>query len=201
MRPRRVFLVRHGEIETDGEKRYIGWLDLPLSDAGRRQAVRLRNLLAELKLESVYCSDLIRAHATALIICENKGIEPVPRRDLREINLGEWEGKTFTEIRTDFPAAFNKRGADITHFQLPGGESFAQCSARAVSALQNILRNSTGNILIAGHAGINRAIICHALGIPLENLFRIRQDYGCLNELTVSDTGIYIKTLNYLGFL
>lgn len=193
-------MVRHGELETGAEKRYIGWLDLPLSATGRLQAARLREFMAKIPLEAVYCSDLIRSHTTAQIICEKKGLKPHILTELREINLGEWEGKTFTEIKRNFPAAFNKRGDDIANFQPPGGESFAQCSARAVSALGNILQNSSGNILIVGHAGTNRAIICHLLGIPLENLFKIRQDYGCINEFIVSCTHINLRSLNCFPF-
>ena len=197
MKSRKIYLLRHGEIEMDNEKRYIGRLDLPLSVAGRQQAARLRDYLAKLEIEAVYCSDLSRARDTAQIICEINNIKPILCKGLREINLGEWEGKTFSEIKEMFPDAYYRRGKDLSRFQPPGGESFHQCSIRGMTALYEILRNSKGNILAVAHAGLNRGIICHVLGIPLDHLFRIGQDYGCLNELTFNNTGFSMSRINF----
>jgi probable phosphoglycerate mutase len=192
-----VYLVRHGEIATDGNKRYIGQLDLPLNDKGELQAARLREELASVPFSRIFCSDLVRSVATARIICGNHDLEPVVIGDLREINMGFWEGLTFEEVRLYYPCEFEKRGSDIVEYQPPGGESFARCARRIMSALDDILAAASGNILIAGHAGINRIIISRALGMPLENIFRISQDYGCLNILISTDLGLRVKTLNH----
>jgi alpha-ribazole phosphatase len=176
------YLARHGRIEPPGApKRFIGQVDPPLSAQGIEQARRLGRILGGVALTAIFCSDLQRSLKTAEIVAAGQAIRPQARRDLREIGLGEWEGLTFDEVRRRYPREFQERGQNIAEYRPPGGESFADCSRRAVSAFEEILASTRGNVLIVGHAGVNRAILCHALGMPLQHLFRIGQDHGCLN--------------------
>jgi probable phosphoglycerate mutase len=189
VKPKVIYLVRHGEILNDNKKRYIGHIDLPLNFTGLLQATRLRDKLACIPLSSIFCSDLIRSVSTARIICEKQELEPVIRKDLREIDMGLWDGLTFDEVRKSYPGEFEKRGADIVNYRPPGGESFAKCAARVLSSLDDILASVNGSILIVGHKGINRIIISRAQKIPLKNILKIPQDYGCLNILMCTDAG------------
>ena len=88
-----VFLVRHGHIPWDGQKRYVGQSDVPLSPKGRSQAETLRRWFETIPLSRVVASDLTRTCETADIITAGRslGTERIPA--LREIHLGEWEGK------------------------------------------------------------------------------------------------------------
>lgn len=196
--PRKIYLVRHGEIAADGRRRFIGQIDLPLSDAGRKQAARLREELSGLKISGIFCSDLGRSFSTARIIGEKHHLEPVARKDLREINLGAWEGLTFDEVCRKYPVDFKRRGEDIVHYRPPGGESYARCAGRVLPALNDIINSTEGDVLIVGHAGVNRIIICRALGLPLQNLFRITQDYGCLNIIALDAGGFRVVTVNHV---
>ncbi|HBC94438.1 MAG TPA: alpha-ribazole phosphatase [Pelotomaculum sp.] len=196
MKTEKIYLTRHGEISNNGEKRYIGQIDLTLNDNGWKQAACLRDALARVPLGTVICSDLIRSVATAGIICEKHALKPVVRKELREIDMGLWDGLTFQEVRRSYSGEFEKRGADILNYKPPGGESFAQCAGRVMPVLDAIVKAARGNILIVGHAGINRIIISRALGLPLEYMFRIKQDYGCLNILLPSEHGWQVEALN-----
>nr|WP_041274612.1 alpha-ribazole phosphatase [Desulforamulus reducens] len=189
-------LIRHGAIKTKGGKRFIGQLDLPLSELGINQANRLKEELSCVRLNSIFCSDLQRSRQMAEIIAEKHNLRPTVSLSLREIYLGEWEGRYFEEIRRKFPQDFMQRGKDIANFCPPGGESFSQCSQRVLAKLDELMQRTTGNILIAGHAGVNRVLLCHMLGMPLENLFRISQDYGCLNIIGYEKGKYRIKLLN-----
>lgn len=197
MGKRTIYLVRHGEPELpDKEKRYIGQTDLPLSRTGRDQAEALRQMLAHVQFTALFSSDLSRALETAQIINGEKNIPLRPLRELREIALGEWEGCTFEEIRRQFPAEFLRRGHDIYEYRIPGGESFADCSRRVNAVFAEIDAATHGDILIVGHAGANRLLLCQLLGVPAGNLFRLGQDYGCLN-LIRSDRFLYqVRRIN-----
>lgn len=188
--PRTIYLVRHGTIQLpDAQRRYIGHYDVPLDERGMEQARCLRKRLEGVLLTGAYCSDLSRSRRTAEIIVNDRDILIHTRHDLREIHLGEWEGHTFMEIEQQFPHEFMARGSDILHYRISGGESFADCSKRILPAFREILKTSTGDILIVGHAGVNRIILCHGLGVPLHDLFKIRQEYGCMNVIRESDSG------------
>jgi probable phosphoglycerate mutase len=194
MERRVIYLARHGKTErADEERRYVGQIDPPLSEEGRAQARSLRRRLASAEVRGAYCSDLSRAQDTALIV-SGQGV--IARPDLREIAMGQWEGCTFRDIAERFPEEFAARGADLANHRVPGGESFGDCSQRAVMALRDILASSSGNVLVVAHAGVNRMLICHFLGMPIANAFRIRQDYGCLNVIQTDGAGFEAQLIN-----
>jgi probable phosphoglycerate mutase len=66
-----------------------------------------------------------------------------------------------------------------------------------VAAFHEILGKAAGDIAIVGHAGVNRLLLCHILGLPLGNLFRLGQDYGCVNIIQCSETGFQLQLANY----
>ncbi|QDR79686.1 histidine phosphatase family protein [Sporomusa termitida] len=197
MSGRNIYIIRHGEIAApDQVRRYIGQLDVPLSAEGIRQARLLSTALAGRNITTIFCSDLLRSVDTAGIISRHIHIQPAVRADIREIAMGEWEGKTFTEIQQAYPEEYRKRGQNLADYRVPGGESFRDGQARVVAAFADILAVSEGDILIVGHAGINRLLFCSVLGIPIGNSFLIGQDYGCLNRLMQSGGGYCLKVLN-----
>jgi alpha-ribazole phosphatase len=197
METRTVYLIRHGKIRLDDDqRRYIGQLDLPLSEDGVQQALWIRKRLDRAAIGAAYCSDLSRSRQSAEIIVGKKSIAIIPQSELREISRGEWEGCTFAEIARRFPDKFKARGADIGYYRVPGGESFADCGKRVVAAFHEILESTAGDILIVGHAGVNRLLLCHILEIPIANLFRINQDYGCINIIQCTGSGYRLKLAN-----
>ncbi len=198
METRTVYLIRHGKIKIEDDLRcYIGQLDLPLNEEGINQATCLQKSFERAAISAAYCCDLSRSQQTAKIVVAHKAVNITARQDLREIGLGEWEGCTFADIAQRFPNEFKARGADIGYYRVPGGESFAVCSRRVVAAFHEIMTNSFGNILIVGHAGINRLLLCYMLGMPIANLFRISQDYGCLNIIHCSRSGYRVHLINF----
>jgi len=198
MENRTIYLVRHGKVQLeDDQRRFIGQLDVTLNTDGISQAKGLQKRLERADISTVYCSDLARSLQTAEITVAHKAISIIQRKDLREIYLGEWEGCTFADIARRFPKEFKERGTDIGYYRVPGGENFADCSRRVVAALHEVIQSTSGNILIVGHAGVNRLLLCYALGMPLGNLFRIGQDYGCLNILQINNAGFQVKLVNF----
>jgi probable phosphoglycerate mutase len=101
------------------------------------------------------------------------------------------------QVRERFPREYQKRGRDLGHFHPPGGESFSDLQNRVVPAFQQIVARMQGPVLIVGHAGVNRVILCHVLGMPLGFLFRLEQPYGALSVLICEDgTEIRVEALN-----
>lgn len=197
---RLIYLLRHGKIAIEpNEQRYIGQIDIPLSDEGVCQARLLQEKFAGKDIAAIFCSDLTRSVHTARIIAAKLELQVQSRRELREISMGDWEGKSFREIAQAYPEEYARRGNNIINYRIPGAESFAECKSRILAAFTDIVNATAGNLLIVGHAGTNRLLLCHILGMPLENLFRISQDYGCVNILLAGNSGQYrVKLLNGL---
>ncbi len=197
MNPTTLYLVRHGAIIRVAGKAYIGQLEAPLSEEGVEQAWALRKWLEPVRFSAIYSSDLSRAQRTGKIIAGTRGRSIEVLSALREISLGEWEGFTFSQIEQRFPKEYAARGRDMENWRPPGGESFADCRARVLDALREILSRAQGNILLIGHAGVNRLILCDLLGVPVANLHSIGQDYGCVNIIEYSESRARLKLLNY----
>lgn len=192
-----IYIARHGDIGLGTDKRYIGQSDFPLSALGKQQATLLKEIFSRVPLDNIYSSDIGRTQQTADIIASAHQIVPMARVELRELNMGDWEGKTFSEIRAKFPKEFKERGVDIANYSPPLGESFSDCYKRVIPLFECLAKSEETTILIVGHAGVNRVILCHVLGIPLGNVFRFEQSYGCLNLICKQGSAYRLKFLNH----
>lgn len=191
-----IYLLRHGDIESRGRKRFIGQTELPLSAKGREQALFWRDRWGSQPFARVYCSDLIRSQETAEIIVGDRRECMEIRPELRELFLGEWEGLSVDEVNRRFPGEWERRGLSIDTYRPSGGESFADVSARVTPVFDEIVSKPERPVLIVGHAGVNRVILCHVLGMPLSNLFRLGQDYGCVNIFESAGGGLRLQAMN-----
>jgi alpha-ribazole phosphatase len=178
-----IYLVRHCKIAYGEEKSYIGSTDLPLCKEGINEAQKLKEYFSNIVIEKAYTSTLTRCLQTTEIILADRSIEQTPVEEFSEINLGEWEGKSFEYIKRIYPKQFEERGRNIDTFIPPGGESFCQLQNRVMPVVEKVIRSSASNILIVAHAGVNRVILSKLLDFPLKEVLNIKQPYGCVNEL------------------
>src|SRR5436189_6164041 len=95
-RPCRVVLVRHAVAE--GQGRFLGQRDAPLSVKGRRQLPGLVAKIANYHIDEVYCSDLRRARSTARAIARSAQLRVEVRSGLREMHFGRWGGLSWQDI-------------------------------------------------------------------------------------------------------
>ena len=174
-----ILLMRHAKPELPfGGKIYYGSTDYPLSESGCACAASLRGALAGLELEAVYSSDLERARRTAELALPKYADKVTIVPGLREIHLGEWEGKTFDEVRSSWKEIYEARGASFDSVSPPGGESFKELQKRTVPAFEKILEQSDGgNILIVAHGGVIWTLMCRYFDFELNNLFFHSMDY------------------------
>ena len=191
-----IYLLRHGEIEEQANRRYIGQTNCALSKRGRAQADFWKKRLKGEGIASIFCSDLSRSTDTAKIIANGRQVAVRIDPDLGEINLGDWDGQLMQDIRTEYPAEWAKRGEHIDTFRPPRGESFADLYQRVIPVFEHIAENSSGSVVIVGLAGVNRMVLCHLLGLPIGNLFSIQQDYGAINLIDNSKHDLQVVAVN-----
>ena len=193
---RRLFLLRHGRPDGDDLRRFLGQTDLTLGDRGRRQAAWWRERLGQIEFSRIVTSDLIRASETADIIA-GRNRQPIePLAALREIHLGDWENRLFSEIQQSAPQLWSARGRNLGGFRPPGGESFEDLQRRVAPVARNLFSQDGENILVVAHAGVNRVILGDLLGMPLSRIFSLAQDYCCLNLIETHPSGMRVRALN-----
>jgi len=181
-----IYLIRHGETEGDpnGKRRYKGSLDVPLSENGISQIEALSSYLERVSISKIYSSPLSRALRSAEIIASAKGLSPISLDSLRERSFGVWEGMSFDEIVDRYPKEFNLWREDPLRFSPLGGESTLEVRERVMPTISKLIDEHKGDaIILVAHGGVNRIILCEVLGISLDNIFRVEQDYACLNIL------------------
>lgn len=194
----RIYLIRHGEVEGAGTRRYNGHADVPLSERGIAQYHQMKERLADKDISACYSSDLTRCAVGADIICSSLGLTPVREPGLRELDIGIWEGKTWAELMEKYPQEWRARIADIVNYRVPGGESLNDLHARIIPVIEAIVERHRGeNVLVVAHGGANRVILLDVAGAPLSSLFTIEQEYCCLNIIDYFVDGkTVIKLLN-----
>lgn len=191
-----VYLLRHGALSDESHDCFVGQIDLPLAPKGVLQAELLGQALRKRGIDAIHCSDLLRSQQTAEIIAGSTGIPIEARRDLREVSVGEWEGLLRREVVERFPAQYAARGDDIENYRIPDGESFADCRQRVVAAWDDIVRRNDKSVVIIGHAGANRVLLCYLLGLSVSNMFSIGQDYGCVNIIELRGGKCCVSLIN-----
>jgi len=194
----RLILVRHGETPWNVTLQYQGHANVPLNERGREQARRAAARLRGLEVRALYASDIVRAWETAEIIGAAIGQTPTPMPELREIDVGQWEGLTPEELYRRFPDHMAEYRRDPARTVRLGGESYAQLQARALVALQRIQEShAQGEVVVAvSHGGTIRALLCHVIGLDLGNFGRMWLDNGSLTELRLGRNGWRLMRLN-----
>ena len=131
----RIYLIRHGEVEGAGTARYNGHADVSLTERGKSQYRQLRERFADAAITACYTSDLFRCAWGADLLGVHLGVEPVVDRNLRELDIGIWEGMTWAELMEKHPAEWQARLADIVNYRVPGGESLLDLHERIMPVI------------------------------------------------------------------
>lgn len=148
-------LIRHGHTKANMERRWQGHGDWDLDELGRRQAEALAEWYGV--VETVYSSPLKRAWSTAERIAMD-GVTAVA--DLRELNMGHWEGLTTDEIAAGWPGMMERiyrDGVDLRRGEI--GESWGELSARFATALSGLETSSTSPTAVVSHGGAIRSYV------------------------------------------
>jgi len=217
----RLYLVRHGQTEWNGELRYQGHTDCELSDLGRAQSQVTAELLSGMSCDgcSLYSSDLSRARATASPVAEKLGIAPTYEFDLREASFGEWEGLSFDEIAKRFPQAWEQWREDPIKAEIKDAEPRADFRDRVLGKIDSIIRHHTKGAygylstedseddgammikdvpeaIIVTHGGVVKTVLAHSLGLSFDGYWKIRADNGGVSVVDVYPAGSIISHLN-----
>lgn len=197
-RRNRLYLLRHGQIT--GYERYplYGQTDVALTEIGRLQMQQHAERFRLLGIKAIFASDLERSAEGARLIARYHDTPVRLRAGLREMHFGEWEGLALAEVRERYPQELPKRQADLLNYRAPGGgETLRQFSERILSSLKEAFREvGPGDIVVVAHGGVNRVVICEALGLPLPSMYNLQQDYGCLNIIDYFEDRTLVRLIN-----
>ncbi|MEW4327391.1 histidine phosphatase family protein [Rossellomorea marisflavi] len=164
----KVYITRHGETHWNREKRMQGWKDSDLTPEGEGDALALAQVLKRVSFEAVYSSPIGRARKTAELIVDDALI--TFDEDLREIGMGDWEGRTQDEVRNADPERFHTFWNNPHVYETETGETFNQVMERVESFLKKIQVHK-GTILVVTHSIFIKALLAHVKELPLDKLW------------------------------
>jgi glucosyl-3-phosphoglycerate phosphatase len=191
----RIAFVRHGRAIV-AENLCIGHTDVPLSPEGADAVRALVACPPEPSLRRVISSDLRRASESATIIADAFGRDIHCDRRLREMNFGEWDGRSWTDIERDDGPRFLDWMDRWVDLAAPGGESAADVALRADEWIAETPMKSDDSIIVVSHAGWIRAVLCRMLGRDLARMFEIPIDYARATIVEVTPAGSAIVAAN-----
>lgn len=171
--PMDILLIRHGENDFTHAGKLAGLLpDVHLNEAGQKQAQALAQRLAPAPIKAIYASPLERAMETARPLAEAKKLKVQICKPLREIDFGEWSGKSLKRLaRTKLWREVQRYPSRV---QFPAGETFLAVQNRAVQALEQIIRDHPKDLVaVFSHADVIKLMVAHYLGQPLDLFQRL----------------------------
>ncbi len=198
----RLVVVRHAETDWDRQRRYQGWRDTPLSEAGRAQAEAAARLLAGERLAAVWSSPLRRARETAAAIATPQRLPVRFEEAFTEMRFGQWEGLTADEVSVRFPALY-RAWLETPHLvSLPGAETLAEVRERALGGLEDLREAHDGQtVCLVTHGITSRILILEALGLGLDRIWSLQVSSTGISELEFRDDWAAVHRMNILVHL
>jgi broad specificity phosphatase PhoE/ribonuclease HI len=175
----RTLLLRHGQTSHSIRRLFSGSSDPVLTPEGRAQARSAAKRLTDVAFDVVVSSPLRRAAATA----ETLGREVLIDDRFRETDFGDWEGRSFAEVREEWPEEMAAWLADAK-VAPPGGESFAETEVRVRAGLDDLRERFAGStVLVVSHVTPIKTLVRVALEAPPAAMYRLHLDLCSLSTV------------------
>lgn len=195
-----IYLLRHGATDANIADPPIlqgRGMDLRLSETGVAQVQKAAAVLQGVRLSAVYASPLLRAQESARIIAAPHRLSVATHDQLTEVNVGQWEGRSWKEIRVTDAEAYQQFQDDPGQYGYLGGESLNQVFERVKPAFDEIAAAHTSQtIAIVAHNAVNRAYLAGLLGLPMSRARNVVQANACINVLHISPKETTVVTVN-----
>lgn len=162
-----MYLVRHGQTESNRDQILMGHQDAPLTEEGILQAQKTGEVLKDIHFDAIFSSDLGRAHRTAEILRLERDLVIKTTNALRERNYGQWEGKNIEEFRKNFKEIYEKfRDAPyeerIKYRPTEDVESDEELNTRVITFLREMAVAYAGKtVLVVSSGGCLRTLLIH----------------------------------------
>ena len=156
----KVFMIRHGESETNKNGLWTGWLDVSLTEKGKEEAEQVGKMLSKINFDKIYVSDLSRAKVTAEIALPTCEYETVSA--LREINVGNIAGNPLNSVKDS-----DKESVRNGDYRIFGGESRDEFGNRVRAFMNTLEGEDCENIAVFSHAGVLRKAVNTVLNIDV----------------------------------
>jgi len=190
----KLFLIRHGQTDWNLKGKIQGSCDIELNDTGVKQAEELGNKILEenYKFSKIYSSSQKRAIKTAEILSEITNVDYISIDGLEEMNLGEWEGLSWSEIKEKYPVEYEEWFIKRRYTKTPNGESYQDMLERVLTSIHKIIDENCNEVIIVTHSAVIMCIQCYLTNTPFDEMTKFKTDNASIIEID-SDLLIQLK--------
>ena len=181
----RLFFIRHGQTDWNVKGKIQGSRDIELNNTGILQAEELSRKVIEneYRFTKIYTSQQKRATKTAEILSKAINVDYILAEGIEEINFGEWEGLSWSEVQEKFPVEheiwFNNR----RYTRSPKGESYQDLLERVLATINKIMIENTEEVAIVTHSAVIMCLQCYMTNTPFDEMMKFSMDNSAIVEL------------------
>lgn len=181
----KLFFIRHGQTDWNIKGKIQGSCDIQLNDIGIKQAEELSNniLKNKYKFSRIYSSPQRRAVKTAEILSKVTNVEYISIEGLEEINLGEWEGLSWAEVKEKYPVEYEEWYINRRYTKPPKGESYQDMLQRVLTSINKIINENCDNVVIVTHSAVIMSIQCYLTNTPFDEMTKFKTDNTSITEI------------------
>ena len=192
-----LILVRHGETEFNRQRLILGRGPEPLNATGQAQALAAAVAVSRNAPFVLYSSPIVRTMQTAEAIASECSVAFTPMPGLEEIDAGDLEGLTGSQLQEQYPDVMRGWRNDPASAKMPNGESLGDVQNRTWAVINDIAqRHEDATVVVVAHNFPIQVILCKALGMPLNNFRQLRVDLGSLTQMDVRDSVFTMLSIN-----
>jgi len=182
----KLFLIRHGQTDWNLKGKIQGSYDSDLNENGILQAEELSRKVLEnkYKFSKIYSSKQKRAMKTAEILSEATKVDYIPIKGLEEINLGEWEGLSWVEVKEKFPSEYEEWYENRRYTKSPKGESYQEMLERVLEAISKIIEEEDcESVAIVTHSAVIMCLQCYITNTAFNDMTKFKADNTSITEI------------------
>ena len=195
----RLFLLRHGEVESRYHRVFGGRINMELSPEGHRQAQALADYLKKTSFDAIYASPMKRAQQTLAPILTSHKDEAITVEDLCEVHFGDWTGLTWQEVHDKFQVSAFQWLDMLEQAKVPNGECGRTFRNRIEPCICRVLDSHVGQtVAIVCHGGVVRMILSILLDLPLPKTASFEIEYASLTEVHYKPGRVVVDRVNFV---
>ena len=181
----KLIFIRHGQTDWNLQGKIQGSYDSNLNEAGINQAMKLSEVLLNLNysFSRIYTSPQKRALQTAKILSEYSNIDYCAIDDLKEINMGEWEGLSWKEVEENYPVEYREWYLNRRYTKTPEGESYQDMLERVLKAIHKIINENNEDVVIVSHSAVIMCLQCYVTNTPFNDMLKFKTKNANITEI------------------
>ena len=169
-----------------------GWGDSALTRLGQSQALRHGKLLDREKVSKIFASDLGRVRETLALIREHCEADLRFDANLRECNMGQWEGQRVEDIQQEWQVEYGRWRQDSEEFAPPDGETIKDMKSRVAKVLNVVNGNSESRVAFVTHGITTRVLLDLLIGLTDQQKQQLRIPNGVVHMVETQNNATHV---------